>query len=271
MLTQSQLAPAPLPPSSSASASSRNNTAGSSSSSSSSAPPPQHLLIPHDENALSHQMRTSAGLFDILSARSDIDYPICSECTDLLVEGLTKRLANATRERDAYVEFLKRVHSEVPTEAERDAATREMTHLHDEEAAALRELADTERARAAVEDEIRGLEEEARALEGEEEAFWRERNGFAARLEEFQNERDGVNLQYDHDSRQLEKLQRTNVYNDTFCIGHDGYFGTINGLRLGRLQAQPVWHPTPNSFHYHYHYRYLYYKGNQLTHIPPTG
>ncbi|RPB14423.1 APG6-domain-containing protein [Morchella conica CCBAS932] len=237
MLTQSQLAPAPLPPSSSSSSAaassfSRNNNT--------TAPPPPQFLLPHDENALSHQMHTSAGLFDILSARSDIDYPICSECTDLLVEGLTKRLANATRERDAYVEFLKRVHSEIPTEAERDAAVREMTHLQDEEAAALRELAETERARAAVEDEIRGLEEEARALEGEEEAFWRERNGFAARLEEFQNERDGVNLQYDHDSRQLEKLQRTNVYNDTFCIGHDGYFGTINGLRLGRLQAQPV-------------------------------
>jgi len=33
----------------------------------------------------------------------------------------------------------------------------------------------------------------------------------------------------------LEKLQRTNVYADTFCIGHDGGLATINGLRLGRL------------------------------------
>ncbi|KZT42488.1 autophagy protein 6 [Sistotremastrum suecicum HHB10207 ss-3] len=32
----------------------------------------------------------------------------------------------------------------------------------------------------------------------------------------------------------LEKLERTNVYNDAFCIGLDGVFGTINGLRLGR-------------------------------------
>ncbi|KAL9016869.1 MAG: hypothetical protein Q9180_008782, partial [Flavoplaca navasiana] len=28
---------------------------------------------------------------------------------------------------------------------------------------------------------------------------------------------------------------RTNVYNDCFCISHDGHCGTINGLRLGRL------------------------------------
>jgi beclin 1 len=38
----------------------------------------------------------------------------------------------------------------------------------------------------------------------------------------------------------LEKLERTNVYNDAFCIGHDGVFGTINGLRLGRIAGVAV-------------------------------
>lgn len=193
-----------------------------------------------DQNALSYQMKTSASLFDILSARSDIDHPICTECTDLLLDGLTKRLANVTHERDAYVNFLKDVNASIPTESEREAAEKEIRALKAEEETALRELQDTERQRAEIEAEIRGLEEEGKALDEEEEEFWRERNSFSLRLEEFQNERDGVNLQYDHDSRQLEKLQRTNVYNDTFCISHDGYFGTINGLRLGRLPNQPV-------------------------------
>ena len=40
---------------------------------------------------------------------------------------------------------------------------------------------------------------------------------------------------YAADSATLEKLERTNVYNDAFCIGHDGVFGTINGLRMGRV------------------------------------
>jgi hypothetical protein len=35
-------------------------------------------------------------------------------------------------------------------------------------------------------------------------------------------------------------LARTNVYNDSFCIGHDGVFGTINGLRLGRVPGTNV-------------------------------
>jgi len=45
---------------------------------------------------------------------------------------------------------------------------------------------------------------------------------------------------YAADYATLEKLERTNVYNDAFCIGHDGVFGTINGLRLGRVPGVPV-------------------------------
>src|SRR5690606_19332840 len=33
----------------------------------------------------------------------------------------------------------------------------------------------------------------------------------------------------------LEKIKNTNVFAATFHIWHDGHFGTINGLRLGRL------------------------------------
>jgi len=206
----------------------------------------------HDQNDLSQRMRTSAVLFDILSSRSDIDHPICQECSEMLTEGLAKRYANVTRERDAYVDYLKRVNAEIPTDAEREAAAKELEELKAQAATELGELEDMEQEKAAVEAEIRALEEEKKKLDEEEQEFWREKNSFSLRLEAFQNERDGVNLQYDHDSRQLEKLQRTNVYNDTFCIGHDGYFGTINGLRLGRLPNQPVRNP-PSGNHFATH------------------
>ena len=49
-------------------------------------------------------LETTNRMFEILSARSDIDHPICAECTELLIEGLQKRLGVATRERDAYVD-----------------------------------------------------------------------------------------------------------------------------------------------------------------------
>ena len=197
--------------------------------------------------AMSQEMEKVARLFEILSARSDIDHPICVECTELLVDGLQRRLEAATRERDAYVGFFKQVKGDIPTEDEVKESRELLAKAQAEEAAAIEELKKLEKEKAAVDEEITQLEEEARTLDIEEEKFWSERNAFAMKLSEFQNVRDSVNLQYDHDSQQLEKLQRTNVYNDTFCISHDGRFGTINGLRLGRLSNVPVDWPEINA------------------------
>ncbi|KAF3399113.1 Vacuolar protein sorting-associated protein atg6 [Talaromyces pinophilus] len=190
--------------------------------------------------SLSDEVEKAARLFDIISARSDIDHPICTECTDLLVEGLHKRLASTTKERDAYISFLKTINASIPTEAEVEAAEKSLKSTLQEEEAAYQELLALEKEKADLDREIADLEEESRQLDLDEEEFWRERNTFALSLAEFQDERDALNMRYDHDSRQLERLQRTNVYNDAFCIGHDGFFGTINGLRLGRLANPSV-------------------------------
>ncbi|KAI4244737.1 MAG: hypothetical protein L6R42_010390, partial [Xanthoria sp. 1 TBL-2021] len=103
------------------------------------------------------------------------------------------------------------------------------------DAKAFSDLLALEKEKAALDAEIASLEAESLPLDAEEQDFWRSRNAFALTLSEFQNERDALNAAYDHDAQQLERLQRTNVYNDCFCISHDGHFGTINGLRLGRL------------------------------------
>lgn len=200
-----------------------------------------------EDRALSQDMERMSRLFEILTARSDIDHPVCVECTEMLVDGLQKRLEAATRERDSYVEFLKQVKAEVPTEEEVKEANDLLAKARADEATAIEELQKIEAESAAVNEENVRLEEEARALDIEEEKFWSDRNEFAMKLAEFQNTRDSINLQYDHDSQLLEKLQRTNVYNDTFCISHDGKFGTINGLRLGRLSSVPVDWPEINA------------------------
>jgi beclin 1 len=88
--------------------------------------------------------------------------------------------------------------------------------------------------------EIEALEKQAQDLDRQEQAFWEKSNEYQIELQNFQNERDAVNLKYDHDVKQYERLQKTVVYNDAFCILHDGPFGTINGYRLGRLSTHPV-------------------------------
>lgn len=165
----------------------------------------------------------------------------------MLVEGLQKRLVGATKERDAYISFLRTLNASVPTAEELESAEKSLKETLEAEKAEFAELEVLEREQAALDDEIAGLEEDSRKLDESEEAFWRSRNGFALTLAEFQTERDALNMRYDHDSQQLERLQRTNVFNDAFCIGHDGYFGTINGLRLGRLSNPSVEWPEINA------------------------
>lgn len=192
------------------------------------------------QQSLSHSIESSTRLFEILSSRSDIDHPICTECTDILLSQLQARLSASTKERDAYISFLKQLKNNIPSPAEVAKAEADLAAGKAEEEKAFAQLIVLEKEKAKLAEEIAELEVNSRALDQEEEEFWRSRNSFALRLSAFQEERDALKAAYDHDAQQLERLQRTNVYNDTFCIGHDGNFGTINGLRLGRL-------PPPNN------------------------
>ncbi|KAI4206598.1 MAG: hypothetical protein LQ346_000988 [Caloplaca aetnensis] len=184
---------------------------------------------------LSQQIESSTRLFELLSARSDIDHPICTECTELLLSSLKARLSSAQKERDAYISFLKSLNTTSPTPAQLQKAQSSLSSARAAEAKAFSSLLSLEKEKADLDAEIATLEAESLALDAEEQDFWRSRNAFALTLSEFQNEKDALDAAYEHDAQQLERLQRTNVYNDCFCISHDGHFGTINGLRLGRL------------------------------------
>lgn len=143
---------------------------------------------------LGRHRETTTRLFEILSARSDIDHPICSECTDLLLEGLQKRQAGVTRERDAYVEFLKKAQQDIPTDEEKAKTKQDLEDARQREKRALEELEALEAEKSRMEDEIAALDVEASQLDEEEEQFWRERNAFTAELSAFQEERDSLQL-----------------------------------------------------------------------------
>lgn len=71
-------------------------------------------------------------------------------------------------------------------------------------------------------------------------SFWIAHNTHVLTAAEQASQLASLRAAYAHDSAVLEKLERTNIYNDAFCIGHDGVFGTINGLRLGRVSGVHV-------------------------------
>ncbi|KAH3914462.1 hypothetical protein HBI56_094290 [Parastagonospora nodorum] len=192
-------------------------------------------------------LETTNRMFEILSSRSDIDHPICIECTELLVDGLQQRLGVATRERDAYVDYLRRANTDVPSAEEVKAADTALKTAKKTEAAAISNLEKLESEKAELDAQLAALEAEARQLDQEENGFWKDRNAFNSTLTEFQNERDALTTRHAHDAQVLNQLQRRSVYNDTFNITHDNHFATINGLRLGRLPTPYVDWPEINA------------------------
>ena len=204
---------------------------------------------PH-ENLIAYEVERTQKLFSIISSHSDIDHPICTECTNLLLSSMNTRLAASTRERDAYISFLKSLQSStssIPSAEEVSIAESELAEALEKEKAAFGELKLLEEEKRGLESEIAELEEKSQSLEREEETFWASRNSFDETLHELSADLSSLQQKHLHDQQQLQRLQRTNVYNDTFCIGHDGYFGTINGLRLGRLPNQHVDWPEINA------------------------
>lgn len=202
-----------------------------------------------DQDApLSWQLQRDERLFSILSAHSDIDHPICAECSSMLLSSLNSKLVAATRERDAYASFLKNLQQAASKHKDQEASVnKELSILQKEEELALADLVQLEEQKKQLENELADLEEENKMLEKEEELFWQLRNDFNEQQHQLETEHASLQQKLAHDQKQLELLQRTNVYNDTFFISHDGNFGTINGLRLGRLANHSTDWPEINA------------------------
>jgi hypothetical protein len=122
--------------------------------------------------ALSHRLRSTQRLLGLLAGRTDVDHPLCSECTHTLLATLARQLDETKKERDGYIAFEKEVRREKERERDgvgKDEAERRIRELDEEERVAVEQLRAAERERAQLEEEMRALELEEKALEEEEE------------------------------------------------------------------------------------------------------
>ncbi|KAJ6593860.1 APG6-domain-containing protein [Mycena capillaripes] len=205
-------------------------------------PKPEEPTQPNP-SPLSHHLRSTVRLFNLLSSRTDIDHPLCAECTQILLVSLQRQLDETKRERDGYIAFEKEVRKERERDGQgmsKEEAEKKIEKLKLDERLAIEQLKVAEQERVQLDDELRALELEEKALEEDEARFWHAHNDHLLSSEQLASQLATIRSAYASDSATLEKLERTNVYNDAFCIGHDGVFGTINGLRLGRVPGVPV-------------------------------
>ena len=205
-----------------------------------------------------------ARIFDMASDEARVDHPVCLECAAQLREELDARVKETEAECDTYRDCLRDLGEEPGDGPGDDAGQRSGRGLGslldadnddgEEEAAFAAEVARCECEEAAETARGAALEVELEALRGErrraestgreldarEVTYWDDFNDFKLALRNHVEERDGLVVNIEQTARQLERLRRTNVFNDAFHIWFDGPFGTVNGFRLGRLPSVAV-------------------------------
>ena len=187
------------------------------------------------------QIEVAAEAFKLMSMATDVDHPLCSECPEDILDRYDHqilRMEEAKRHYDRMgAELEKEVESYKSQMSELDS---EFQELRKEEEMLKAKLLKTESHRKQIAAEMKVQREREKRLKDEEEVYWREFNDHQRQMLQFKDDQLSVQYQLQYATEQLNRLKKTNVLNSAFHIWHNGHFGTINGLRLGRLQTVPV-------------------------------
>ena len=127
-----------------------------------------------DPSPLSHHLRSTARLFNLLSTRTEIDHPLCAECTQILLTNLQRQLDETKKERDGYIAFEKEVRKERERESQgltKEDAEKKIEKLKLEEAQVIEQIKEAEREREQLDSELRQLEADEKGLELEEAEY----------------------------------------------------------------------------------------------------
>ncbi|XP_022365273.1 beclin-1 isoform X3 [Enhydra lutris kenyoni] len=187
---------------------------------------------------LSRRLKVTGDLFDIMSGQTDVDHPLCEECTDTLLDQLDTQLNVTENECQNYKRCLEIL--EQMNEDDSEQLQMELKELALEEERLIQELEEVEKNRKMVAENLEKVQAEAERLDQEEAQYQREYSEFKRQQLELDDELKSVENQMRYAQMQLDKLKKTNVFNATFHIWHSGQFGTINNFRLGRLPSVPV-------------------------------
>ncbi|XP_032821445.1 beclin-1 isoform X3 [Petromyzon marinus] len=197
---------------------------------------------------LSRRIKVMSDLFDIMSGQTEVDHPLCEECTDNLLDQMDQQLKVTEDECQDYRDFLKRLDdtagevgcSEMAHGVDEQSLQSELAFLRTEEAGLIAQLEEVEGERRQLAQQMAHLKTEAAQLGHQEEKYQHEYSELKRQLLECEDDQRSVDNQLRHAQMQLDKLKKTNVFNATFHIWHSGHFGTINNFRLGRLPSVPV-------------------------------
>ncbi|XP_077212590.1 beclin-1-like protein isoform X2 [Tasmannia lanceolata] len=178
--------------------------------------------------------------FDIATAQTQVEQPLCLECMRVLSDKFDKEVEDVNRDIKVYEASLQCIEAESRNAPSETDFLREKMKVEEEERRLEAAIEEAEKQCGEADAELKELESKSKHFKELEERYWHEFNNFHFQLTSHQEERDAILAKIEVSQAHLELLKRTNVLNDAFPISHDGEFGTINNFRLGRLPKIPV-------------------------------
>jgi beclin 1 len=200
-------------------------------------------LINHqaDRKNTMKQIQIATETFKMISAHSDVDHPLCEECPEAVLDIYDQEIKEMEKAKAHYDQMGHRLQQEVEQHhAESSELDTELEELKRTEEELKARLMKTEDQRMKIAEERKAQEKREAKLKEEEQAYWKEFNQHQQKMLQLKDDQMSVQFQLHYTTEQLNRLKKTNVLNSAFHIWHNGHFGTINGLRLGRLQTVPV-------------------------------
>uniref|UniRef100_A0A023FZR2 Putative beclin-like protein n=2 Tax=Amblyomma TaxID=6942 RepID=A0A023FZR2_AMBPA len=192
------------------------------------------------DTTISHKLDVETRLFELMTNQSAVDTPFCEECTDNLLDQMERQLDLAEDECKDYKKYLDQLTNGDEEEGDLEELDAEFRRLEQEEQELLGAVEKIEKERTEVESERKRLSEQLERLRSDEDRYWREYSDLNRQLMQCADDHASVERQLKYSENKLSQLHKTNVFNATFHIWHNGHFGTINNFRLGRLPNVPV-------------------------------
>jgi beclin 1 len=193
---------------------------------------------------ISERVDSLEAIFNIISTKYEIDYPVCSDCASTIISQMKVKYETLNKEKNIYMQFVKKLTAQNGPNIEKTKqALDDIDKLHIEEEEIFRQLSNEDKRHSELNKELAELENEIKELEIEEKDLCLIKNRQESDIERSLQELNSSKNKYQQNMDFLDSLRKTNVFNNFFDISNDDNFGTINKLRLGCLDETKVtWH-----------------------------
>lgn len=193
---------------------------------------------------ISERIESLDTIFNIISSKYEIDYPVCSDCATTLINQMKTQYDSLNKKKEIYMQFLRKLTTQNgPNIQKTEKALADLDEIKLKMDNTMKQLSEEEKRHMDLNKELYELENEISKLEIEENELCQTKNRKEIEFENNLQTLNTVKNEYYQNLDFLDSLRKTNVFNNFFDISYDGNFGTINGLRLGCLDNIKVtWH-----------------------------